>query len=106
MSDLLPIFDDLPDEQTKPDKAEEKITESQRSVLRVSFSKLGVNDAPGQFALVKELTGQCIKTVQELEARNARILIFRLEEKVRSIGRKSTGNAWDDREEDTWIDKL
>ena len=104
MSDFLPIFDD---ETTKPqEQPVETITESQRIAIRGAFVQLGIVDARGQFEIVEELTGHRITAVAQLEARHAQTLIYRLGDRVKSAGRKNTGNAWDDREEDTWIDKL
>ncbi|TFB67197.1 hypothetical protein E3N86_00030 [Cryobacterium sp. Hz7] len=105
MNDLLPIFDDGP---SQPESAPltQALSESQRDALRKSFAQLGILDARGQFAMVEELTGERITSVQELAAHHAQALIHRLDDRVASIGRRSTGNAWADREEDTWIDKL
>lgn len=106
MDDLLPLFDgdNTPSSASAPET--QTLTASQREALKSSFAKLGVADARGQFAIVEELTGQRITSVQDLQERHAQTLIHRLVAKIDSIGRKSTGNTWDDREEDTWIDKL
>ena len=104
MDDLLPLFDTPKRSPSAP--ATTPMTSSQRDALRKAFAMLGVSDARGQFALVEELTGQRISSVLELKERDAQTLIQRLAGKVDSLGRKNTGNTWDDRDEDTWIDKL
>jgi hypothetical protein len=106
MNDLLPIFADDDPPQSGAGLSADTLTESQRNALRSSFAQLGIGDARQQFAMVEELTGQRITSVQQLTARHAQTLIYRLVDKVNSVGRRSTGNTWDDREEDTWIDKL
>lgn len=106
MNDLLPLFDgdEIAHSATQP--LTKTLTVSQREALKKAFAELGVTDAPGQFAIVEELTGQRISSVEELQERHAQTLIHRLGDKVAAVGRKNTGNAWDDREEDTWIDRL
>lgn len=106
MNDLLPLFDDRESDGDASIPLPDLITAAQREALRKAFAQLDVSDARRQFAIVEEMTGQRIGTVQELEAQNAQALIYRLENRVNLIGREVTGNAWDDREEDTWIDKL
>lgn len=106
MDDLLPLFDGDDSAQSSLAPLASRLTASQREALKKAFAQLGVADARGQFAIVEELTGQRITSVQELEERHAQTLIYRLANRVTAIGRISTGNAWNDREEDTWIDRL
>jgi hypothetical protein len=104
MNGQLALFDESPssDDETKVDK----ISESQRHVLRGLFRQLGITTARDQFEVVESTTGQRISSVNELTAANAALLIFLLPERIKSLTRPNTGNAWDDREEETWIDKL
>lgn len=104
MNEMLPIFDDQV--TTLSPSSPETVTASQRQALKSAFEKLGVRDARAQFRIVEELTGQRIEAVRELESRHAQTLIHRLADRVNSVGRINTGNAWDDREADTWIDNL
>ena len=82
------------------------ITPDQRNAIRNAFQRLGVTDAREQFDIVYQLTGQRVRSPNELESRHAHALISRLVDRIRTQGVERTGNAWDDREEDTWIDKL
>lgn len=77
-----------------------------RGQVRQAFAKLGVTTAREQFAVVAELTGQRITSVAELTQRQAQTLLLSLSRRIEATGTKSTGNAWADRDEDTWIDKL
>ena len=107
MDDALSLFDDGPAGVSKTEPAPPALmTDSQRQSIKRGFEELRISVARDQFAVVLELTGQRITSVGQLEARHAQTLIFGLEEKIRTAGRQNTGNAWADRQEDTWIDKL
>ena len=81
-------------------------TIEQREEIQRSFQSLGVVDTASQLGLTYELTGQRITSVAQLEARHAHVLKSRLRERLAAKARPLTGNSWDDRNEDTWIDKL
>lgn len=83
-----------------------KMTDGQRVLIRELFAKLGVVTAADQFATVAEITGVRILSVAELKAEAANVLIQSLKGRVSRLGRERTGNAWNDRDEDTWIDRL
>jgi DNA polymerase-3 subunit epsilon len=82
------------------------MTPPQRQAIRELFAQLGVTDARAQFDMVAELTGARIASVAELEAGPANVLIQMLRGRAARSGRVNTGNAWADRDEDTWIDRL
>ena len=103
MSDLFSLFGD---EEAAPVEGPKPMSDSQRQVLRGLFASLGVASARDQFALVEELTGQRIHAVSDLDERAAGALIIRLRHRSKSVAQPNTGDAWADREEDTWIDKL
>jgi hypothetical protein len=105
MNDLLSLFNDH-GSHSSDGAALDTISAAQRSAIRSAFARLGILDARSQFAVVEELTGQRITSVGDLKARHAQTLIYGLEGRVANAVRKNTGNSWDDREQDTWIDKL
>jgi DNA polymerase-3 subunit epsilon len=82
------------------------MTQSQRDKIREAFSRLDITDARAQFDLIEDLTGKRIARVQDVSFQSANALLPLLEARVLSSGKKTTGNAWADRQEDTWIDKL
>jgi hypothetical protein len=82
------------------------MTDSQRSMIRDAFRALGVSSAKDQFARVEEMTGVRLTSVGALKQDTAQLVIYRLQDQVKNLARKNTGNSWDDRDEDTWIDKL
>lgn len=82
------------------------MSKRQREELRAAFARLNVTVAKEQYALVETLTGRVIRSPGELDADQARALLIQLSRRAASMDRASTGNAWVDRDEDTWIDKL
>lgn len=104
MNDALSLFD--PPEATNEPTPKLLMTDSQRTQIRAAFAALGTHRAREQFDVVEQLTGQKISSVTELERRHAHNLILGLQRRLDSIGSQRSGNAWTDREEDTWIDKL
>lgn len=82
------------------------MTETQREAIRSRFAVLGIDNASEQFAVVRELTGQTVSSVGEVTAEQAQRLIDSLTSRIRRAGRTTSGNAWTDRDSETWIDKL
>ncbi|WP_374460245.1 hypothetical protein [Microbacterium sp.] len=105
MSDSLFDFDI--DSPTVPStQAVGPMTASQREIIRGLFSQLAISDARRQLEVVHELTGVRVSAVAEVDSRVANTLIAMLPGRIDRTGRENTGNSWDDREEDTWIDRL
>lgn len=82
------------------------MTAHQRQTIRDLFAQIGVVTARAQFDVVAELTGVRIASVTELGVGPANALIQMLRGRASRAGHVNTGNAWADREEDTWIDRL
>jgi hypothetical protein len=102
---MLPLFDEEPSsEDQRSDPV--MMSDLQRSEIRSLFESLEVRAARQQFDLVAEITGTKISSVQDLNGATAQRLIGRLRTRVANLGRASTGNSWDDRTEETWIDQL
>lgn len=70
------------------------------------FGELGIRTAREQFDLIDVLIGIRLRSVTELTAINASTLLPRLRKRLESRSKKSSGNSWGDRDEDTWIDNL
>lgn len=85
---------------------EPMMSDATRGLVRQAFARLEVTAAQEQFAVVAELTGQRITSVAELTQRQAQTLLLSLSRRIEAADTRSTGNAWADRAEDTWIDKL
>lgn len=102
-SGLFDLDDSAPAEkQTAPNP----MTALQRRTIRELFAQIGVSDARAQFDIVAELTGVRITSVAELEVGPANVLIQMLRGRAARSGHVNTGNAWADRDEETWIDRL
>lgn len=102
---MLSLFDDQPEpEADKPEPV--RMYDSQRAEIRSLFETLQIVTAREQFDFVEQLTGMRITSVADLDAQSANVLISRLRSRVSTSGVRSTGNSWDDRDEDTWIDRL
>lgn len=89
-----------------PAERDNLMTDVQRATIRELFAKLGITDARGQFDTVAELTGVRITSVSQLEIGTANTLIQLLTGRASRSHHTNTGNAWADRGEDTWIDRL
>lgn len=107
VSDLFGLFSSPRPEPAKgAQPAFIPMTAEQRTTIRRLFDDLGVRTSPEQFDLVDVLVGIRLNAVAELDEKGAARLIPRLRDRVASAQRQTTGNSWDDREEDTWIDRL
>jgi DNA polymerase-3 subunit epsilon len=82
------------------------MTNEQRAQIRGLFGQLGVGDAHTQFEVTEELTGTRIRSVAELDSATAHRLIAGLHRRLANLAKVRSGNSWDDREDDTWIDRL
>lgn len=100
------LFDLEDSAPTEAQSAPTPMTALQRQTIRELFAQIGVADARAQFDIVAELTGIRITSVGDLEVGPANVLIQMLCGRATRSGHANTGNAWADREEDTWIDRL
>jgi hypothetical protein len=82
------------------------MTAVQRQAIRELFAKLGITTASEQFSAVADLTGVRVASVAEVKVDTANVLIRSLQGRVARLASGRSGNAWADREEDTWIDRL
>lgn len=97
------------DEESEPQHSVPQpvmMSDSQRAEIRSLFGALDIRTAREQFDYVADVTGKRIGSVGELDGAAAQLLIRCLHSRVASRGQASTGNSWDDRTEDTWIDRL
>ncbi len=106
MSDLFSLFDETGQESATASQAPLMMSEDQRQEIRALFGTLGIATAREQFAVIEELTGTRIGSVSELSATLAHRSIDGLRRRIRTQSETRTGNSWDDRDEDTWIDRL
>ncbi|MFB0840328.1 hypothetical protein ACETK3_20285 [Arthrobacter sp. E44] len=81
------------------------IKTEQIQAIRDAFEKAGVVNQDDRKALIESVVVREVASLRELKAVDARRILQRIEG-LRRPKSTSTGSAWDNREEDTWIDKL
>lgn len=81
------------------------IKAEQIQAIRDAFEKAGVVSQDDRKALIESVVVREVASLRELKAVDARRILQRIEG-LGSSKPTSTGSAWDNREEDTWIDKL
>lgn len=73
--------------------------------IRDAFEKAGVASQDDRRALIESVVLREVASLRELKAVEARRILQRINGLCNS-NPATTGSAWDNREEDTWIDKL
>jgi hypothetical protein len=84
---------------------EPRISPEQIASIRSAFDIAGIADMAERQEVIQSCVIRSISNIRELYSREVRQVLARIE----GWGRKSestSGSAWDNREEDTWIDKL
>lgn len=91
---------------SRPDEREEpRISINQIAILRGAFDDAGIMSMEERQKIIESCTIRPIANIRELLARDVRPILDRISQRINSTG-LAVGNAWDNREEDTWIDKL
>lgn len=88
-----PVIEDIP------------ISPQQIASIRSAFDTAGIADMAERQEVIQSCVIRKISNIRELYSRDVRQVLARIE----GWGSKSgptSGSAWDNREEDTWIDKL
>lgn len=105
-SDQLGLFEVQLDTDPVPQQLEEMlISEEQIAMLRRAFGEAKISDMSERQELIQSCMIRPIATIRQLYAREFNVVMRR----IASAGNSDapmTGSAWDNRDEDTWIDKL
>lgn len=105
-SDQQGLFEVQLDTDPVPQQLEEMlISEEQISMLRRAFDEAKISDMSERQELIQSCMIRPIVTIRQLYAREFKVVMRRIESAGNSNA-PMTGSAWDNREEDTWIDKL
>jgi hypothetical protein len=100
--DELSLFDlDEPDSPNGP----MPIRLDQISEIRQAFEVAGIQGQQERKALIESVVIREVSGLRDLQALEARRILTRIESS-QSSRPSSGGSAWDNRDEDTWIDKL
>lgn len=96
-----------PNSATERVESVSKVSVSDEHVhsIRAEFDRLGISSMEARKEAVEAAARRPVGTLRELTAIEGRRLIGQLRER-KVTPKKVGGSAWDDREEDTWIDKL
>lgn len=101
--DNLPLFDALPAPSVRSSVAPSPISDDQVEAIRAAFSSAGKNSMEERRQFIEGCLMRSIENIRALTASEARRVVKSLS---RPVAKSTGGSAWDDREEDTWIDKL
>lgn len=71
--------------------------------IRDAFEHAGISEQDDRRSLINSVLIRDVASLKELRAVEVRRILSVIEQRNRP---KSTGSAWDDRDEETWIDKL
>lgn len=97
------LFDLASGNRTAPQ--EKPISEDQVSQLRAAFEAAGVSAMEDRRELIESCTIRPVASIRELLARDVRPILQRIQARTTTLP-AGRGSAWDNREEDTWIDRL
>lgn len=102
--DQYGLFDVAP-EHSAAQPVDPKITDEQVQKIRDAFAEASIDGMDERKAIIESVTIRPVATIRELLAKDVRPILRRIEQRRNYTG-PSTGSAWDNREEDTWIDRM
>ena len=105
VSDDLPLFgDDEPSEPAPLVRPETPIAEWQVELLRRALDARSLTDMSDRRQQIEDLAGRPVASLRELTADEAMTVLAALGRTPPAA--RPSGSSWDDRDEDTWIDRL
>lgn len=81
------------------------ISDAQVRQLRDAFAGAGINSMDERRAIIESCTVRPVTTIRDLLGRDVRLVLRRIKERS-CPSKPGSGSAWDNRDEETWIDKL
>lgn len=96
---------DLEDEEAPSAYEEPLITNQQVASIRSAFEEAGITSMEERQQLIESCVVRPVSGIRELQARDVRRILKRIGDQQQRKGPQA-GSAWDNRDEDTWIDKL
>lgn len=88
----------------EPPRPDDRLPDWQVLDLRKSLDMLGLVSMPERQSVIEELTGRPVASLRDLTFAEARRVTEAFA--ARRTNATPSGSAWDDRDEDTWIDRL
>ncbi|WP_445256333.1 hypothetical protein [Nocardioides aurantiacus] len=89
-----------------PDDRQENLPAWQVEGLRKALDSAGVMSMSDRQRLVQDVVGRNVDALHDLLPREAAALRDELRRRTQSAGSDSSGSQWDERDGDTWIDRL
>jgi hypothetical protein len=83
-----------------------KIADWQVEQLRLALDACGLEDMTERQHLMESLVGRPVPSLRDVRASEVRVLLEELKLKAAPAKARSRGSSWDNREGDTWIDRL
>lgn len=106
MQDNDPGLFDLEAGQAQEQTFEEPlISGEQVAAIRQAFEQAGINSMEERQEIIESCTARPVANIRELQARDVRRVLKRIADR-QNYKKPISGSSWDNREEDTWIDKL
>lgn len=99
------LFNLVEEETSASSPADAPLTEDQIEAIRRAFAEAGIVSMQDRQELIESCTARPVTNIRQLRAQDYRRVLKRISEK-RQPSANITGSAWDNRDEDTWIDKL
>lgn len=82
------------------------ITDEQVAQIRAAFADISVHEQHQRKALIESYMVRKVNSLRDLHATDAHRLLNLLRQRKVTQPKIVGGSAWDNREEETWIDKL
>lgn len=81
------------------------ISPRQVAQLRAAFEATAITSMDERQKIIQQSTGRQVENIRQLFSREVMAILSRIDKTGRQV-ETTQRSAWDDREEDTWIDRL
>ncbi|WP_248761339.1 hypothetical protein [Pseudarthrobacter sp. SSS035] len=85
---------------------EKKIDHEQIRQLKAAFEEAGITDVAAQREVVSTCVFRPYESLEDLLSKDVRPILKRIQSSASHKVTPVSGSAWDNREGDTWIDKM
>lgn len=82
------------------------ITDAQVAEIRAAFNDAGINEQDERKSVIEACMVRPVTSLRDLYATDAQRLLNLLRQRKENRPKVMGGSAWDNREEETWIDRL
>lgn len=99
---------DFGDTKANDEKSNCPATADQISQIRQAFESAGVSSQSERKTLIQSVVNRDVPSLRDLYDHEVTGVIYRINDLIHATQKlgQQRRSAWDDREEDTWIDKL